>query len=121
MFIAMPANANAIKKTLRLNACNATICAVIVVPMFAPMMIVAACFKDIMPVFTNPITITVVMAELCTTAVAAAPKPTPTSFLSDVLLNSLFSPLPASFSILSESNLNPSRNTPQPARMVITE
>jgi len=46
------------KNTLSLKACNATICAVIVVPIFAPMMIAVACFSDIIPVFTKPITIT---------------------------------------------------------------
>ncbi len=42
---------------------RATICAVIVVPMFAPIMIGAACVSVISPAFTKPTTITVVAPD----------------------------------------------------------
>ena len=73
------------------------------------------------PALTKPTTMTVVTAELCTTAVVTAPIPTPTSFFSEVLLNKDFKLLPANFSMLSESSLKPRRKAPQPARIFITE
>ncbi len=58
------------------------ICAVIVVPIFAPRIIEIACGKVISPALTNPIAITVVALLLCKTAVVSAPASTPsTGFL----------------------------------------
>ena len=58
------------------------ICAVIVVPIFAPKIMEIACGKDISPALTNPIAMTVVALLLCNTAVVNAPAKTPsTGFL----------------------------------------
>ena len=46
------------------NMPRATSCPVIVVPMFAPKITVAACGRDMIPAFTNPIVITLVALEL---------------------------------------------------------
>ena len=58
------------------------ICAVIVVPIFAPKIIEIACGRLISPALTNPIAITVVALLLCSTAVVTAPASAPiTGFL----------------------------------------
>ena len=53
------------------------ICAVMVVPMFAPMTMGIACRRPMSLALTNPMTMTVVALELCSTAVANAPARTP--------------------------------------------
>ena len=73
------------------NIPNATICAVTVVPILAPYMIVAACESEIIPAFTKPIVITVVAPELWMAAVPTAPIPTPRSLLPEALEKSFFS------------------------------
>ncbi len=55
------------------------ICAVMVVPMFAPITMGMACGRRIRPALTKPMTITVVALELCSTAVAKAPASTPST------------------------------------------
>ena len=45
------------------KACREAMCAVIVVPIFAPIIIPVACFSVIIPAFTKPTTITVVAEE----------------------------------------------------------
>ena len=111
------------------NAESAAICAVIVVPMFAPMVMVVACVRVMTPALTRPTTITVVSEELWITAVTAVPMPTPTrledhSFVLARNFSLRVAPsgrvtlpearwkseriLPvASFSMLSESSLTP--------------
>ena len=61
---------------------NAISCAVIVVPILAPSIMLIACLRDISPALTNPMTITVVALLLWSTAVHSAPARTPsTGFL----------------------------------------
>ena len=55
------------------------ICAVMVVPMLAPMMMGMAWRRFMRPAATKPMVITVVADELCSTAVATAPASTATS------------------------------------------
>jgi hypothetical protein len=56
---------------------NARICAVIVLPMLAPMMTLTLCAIDIRPAEMNPTTITVVTDEELTSPVTIAPNPAP--------------------------------------------
>ncbi len=86
-----------------------------VVPMFAPKIMVAACISDIMPAFTKPITITVVAPELCIAAVATVPMPTPISLLFDVLANRDFNLFELSDSRFELIILHAIKNTPMPA------
>ena len=102
---------------IKSKVCNAAIWAVTVVPIFAPIIIVAAWPNVIIPALTRPITMTVVNPELWTKAVVAQPIPTPTSFLSDVFRNKALILELAIFSILSESILQPTKNTPKPANI----
>ena len=60
---------------------NAMICAVIVVPMFAPKMIPIDWVRFRSPAFTNPITITVLALDDWMTAVTSAPARTATNRL----------------------------------------
>ena len=53
------------------------ICAVMVVPIFAPMMMGMAWRSPMRPAATKPMVMTVVALELCSTAVASAPARTP--------------------------------------------
>ena len=126
-----------IANTAKSNAESAAICAVIVVPMFAPIVMVVACVRVMTPALTSPTTMTVVSEELCMTAVTAVPMPTPTrfedhSFVFARNFSLRVAPsgrvtlpearwkseriLPvASFSMLSESSLTPMRKAPRPA------
>ena len=72
------------------NIPNATICAVMVVPMLAPYMMVAAWASVMIPTLTKPITITVTAPELCIAAVPKVPMPTPNHLFFPVLANSSF-------------------------------
>ena len=112
--IITPINTSEIKMGSIGRDFSEAICAVIVVPIFAPMIIAVACFNDIMPAFTKPTTITVVTPELWITAVTPAPIPTLTKRLSDVLLKRDFKLLPNNFSKLSLMSLNPIKNAPIP-------
>ena len=58
---------------------------------------------------------TVVVAELCTSAVVTVPIPTPANRLFDVLSNHPRNLFAASFSMFSDNSLNPIRNAPSPA------
>ena len=82
------------------NIPRATICAVTVVPMFAPYIIVAACAREMMPALTKPMVITVVAPELWIAAVPRVPIPTPSSLLLDA-----FAKRCLSFSELAASRL----------------
>ena len=96
---------------------NAMICAVIVVPIFAPKIMEIACGNVIKPALTNPITITVVALLLCKTAVTNAPANTPMIgfFVSNPKIYRIRSP--AAFckpsliiSIPNKNNANPPNN-----------
>ena len=93
-----------------------TIHAVIVVPMFAPMMTPTAWVRFRIPAFTKPTTMTVVAPLLCRIAVIRAPSPTARSRLSVTILRNLFSLLPADFCMPSPIMLMPYRNIPRPPR-----
>ena len=81
---------NKLTKTLELSIPDKlSIHEVIVVPTFAPIMIPIACFKFIIPEFTNPTTITVVAEELCIIAVTPAPNKKPLNLL-DVSFSKIF-------------------------------
>ena len=84
-----------------------TIHAVIVVPMFAPMMTPTAWVRFKIPAFTKPTTMTVVAPLLCRIAVIRAPRPTARSLLSVTILRNLFSLLPADFCMPSPMMLMP--------------
>ena len=55
-----PTHANAVKNGVIGKLCKAVICAVMVVPIFAPIMMLVACLSVIIPALTKPTTITVV-------------------------------------------------------------
>ena len=95
--------------------------AVIVVPMFAPMITVVAWNSDISPALTKPTTMTVVAEELWMIAVTAVPMPTPARRLLLVLSNQPRRRLVASFSMLSDNTLNPNKKAPSPASNDTTE
>ena len=84
-----------------------TIHAVIVVPIFAPMMTPTAWVRFKIPAFTKPTTMTVVAPLLCRIAVIRAPRPTARSLLSVTILRNLFSLLPADFCMPSPMMLIP--------------
>ena len=73
------------------NIPRATICAVMVVPILAPYIMVAACESEIIPALTKPIVMTVVAPELCIAAVPNVPMPTPSNLLFEALANSFLS------------------------------
>ena len=90
-------------------------------PIFAPNITVAACASDIMPALTKPITITEVALELCITAVAAAPTPTPSNLLLEAFENSILSLLLPNASKLELIIEQAIRKTPTPAIKVSTD
>ena len=92
----------------------------IVVPMLAPNMTVAACAKVMMPALTKPITMTVVALELCIAAVVTAPTPTP-SLLFEVFANSLFRRLLPSDSRFELIIVQAMRKMPTPAARESTD
>ena len=108
-------------ETVLSNIPIAASCPVIVVPILAPKITVAACVKVIIPAFTKPMTMTVVALELCITAVAAVPTPTPSSLLFEAFLNSDFSLLLPSASKLELIIVQAIKNTPTPATRERTE
>ncbi len=63
---------------MMLDTSNAMICAVMVVPMFAPKMMPIDCTRFRSPALTKPITMTVVALEDWMTAVTNAPATTAT-------------------------------------------
>ena len=101
---AVPANMNNGAISSNLNATN---CAVIVVPILAPIITPAACARLISPAFTKPTTITVVALLLWITAVTMAPIPTPNKRLLVTFSRIRFSPSPAAFSNPSPINFIP--------------
>ena len=133
-----PMPVSPIAKVAMSKAESAAICAVMVVPMLAPIVMVAACVRVMTPALTRPTTMTVVSEELCMTAVTAVPMPTPTrledhSFVFARNFSLRVAPsgrtvlpearwkseriLPvASFSMLSDRSLTPMRKAPRPAR-----
>ena len=78
---------------LRLN-----IQAVTVVPTFAPMMTLIACFRVMSPELTKPTTMTVVADELCMIAVMPSPVKKPVIFVLVIFDSRLLSFPPALFS-----------------------
>ena len=76
---------------------KAIICAVIVVPMFAPIITPTACDRFIIPAFTRPTTITVVAPLLLIIAVIIAPIITPRILFVVSISRSLFILFPADF------------------------
>ena len=73
---------------------KAIICAVIVVPIFAPKIIEIACGRLISPELTKPMAMTVVALLLCNTAVTSAPAITPMIrfFVRSARIDFIFSP-----------------------------
>ncbi len=103
------------------NIPSATSCPVIVVPIFAPKMTVAACVSVIIPALTKPITMTEVALELCITAVVAAPTPTPNNLLFDAFVKSDFNFLLPRASRLELIIVQAIKNMPTPAINESTE
>ena len=88
--------------------------AVIVVPMFAPIMTPTACVSVKIPAFTNPTTITVVAPELWIIAVINAPRPMAIKRLFvSIPRNCCIFP-PAVFCIPSDIICIPYKNIPRP-------
>ena len=75
-----------------------SICAVIVVPMFAPIIIPTAPRSFKMPAFTRPITMTVVAVDDCTAAVTTAPKKILVKIFPDIFASTFSSKPPDAFS-----------------------
>ena len=75
-----------------------SICAVIVVPMFAPIIMPTAPRSFKMPAFTRPITMTVVAVDDCTAAVTTAPKNIDVKILPDIFASTFSSSPPDAFS-----------------------
>jgi len=98
---------------------NATICAVMVVPILAPIITPIACSRFIRPAVTKPTTITVVTDDDCTTAVTPAPVSTPLKRLPVSFSKIIFILSPAT--AFSESVINsiPYRNSAKPPNKVI--
>ena len=64
MVMKKPMPVSMMKNSVTGKNCSATICAVIVVPMFAPIIMPVAWNSVMMPAFTKPTTMTVVADEL---------------------------------------------------------
>ena len=94
---------------LRLN-----IQAVTVVPTFAPMMTLIACFRVMSPELTKPTTMTVVADELCMIAVMPSPVKKPVIFVLVIFDSRLLSFPPALFSRACPITLMPNRNRQSP-------
>ena len=94
------ANSPAIESTPPSAAESAIMNAETVVPIFAPIITDAACVSVISPTLTKPTIITVVADELFTSAVTAAPVPTPAKRFAVALPISLLMDFPAAFSML---------------------
>ena len=100
------------------NIPSATICPVIVVPIFAPNAITEPCVRSIRFALIKPMTMTVTAPELCMTAAVNVPKPTPSNLLFDVLEKSDFNLLPLIASMFRLNSRTASKNTPIPASNV---
>jgi len=99
---------------------NDTIWAVIVVPIFAPIITPTACGSPIRPALTKPTTITVVALELCITAVTTAPRITPIKMFLVKSSIIFFILDPATFSNDSPIRFIPYKNRPRPPKRLIT-
>ena len=103
--------------SISLEICvSETIQAVIVVPIFAPMMMPTACERFIMPAFTKPTTMTVVAEDDCTSAVIAAPSTTAIKRFFVTMSRKPEIRLPAAFCMPSLMTDIPYRNIPNPPR-----
>ncbi len=92
---------------------------VIVVPMLAPMITPMACDNCIAPLFTNPMTITVVIELDCTTQVTTTPTVVAKKRLlvtAPIILRRLE---PATACMPSDICFMPSRKMPNPPTMVV--
>ena len=98
----------------RLVILNATIWAVTVVPIFAPIPTKTACVMVIRLALTNPMSMTVVALELWMTAVTPAPRPTAAKRLDVRVSRPLLSLSPAAASRLSDISFMPYKNNPNP-------
>ena len=92
------------------------ICAVMVVPMLAPMMMPTACLRVIMPALTKPTTITVVPVELWMMAVTSAPAATDLKILPVMASRAFCSFSPAIFSRAELMVDIPKKNIPRPPK-----
>ena len=113
-----PTHAIAAKNAVTGRDWSATICAVTVVPMLAPMMIAVACLRVMTPALTKPTTMTVVADELWMIAVTPVPTAIPAKRLELILLKTFFSLLPAMDSRFSLMILSAIKNTPKPPSKV---
>ncbi len=93
---------------------NAMICAVMVVPMLAPIPTLIACISDMSPALTNPTSITVVADELWMTAVTPAPTPTAANLFFVSFSSPSRSLSPAMASRPSDISFMPYRKSPRP-------
>ena len=117
----IPTAASGSRNAANSNALRAAICAVIVVPMFAPMITAVAMVSDITPALTKPTVITVVADDDCMMVVVTRPIPSPANLLvPEVFPNHPLSLSLASFSIDSERTLKPYSSTPSPPSRPIT-
>ena len=92
-----PIKVRKLKYNDKFKLCKDAKIPVIVVPIFAPIIIAVAWCKFIVSALTNPMTITVVAAELCIIIVTTAPIPTPAKRLSVILAKRRRIPAPATF------------------------
>ena len=93
---------------------NAVIWAVMVVPMFAPMMTPIACARFISPELTKPITIISVADELCTSIVTTIPIRTARTRLVVTFSRMVCSESPAAFLRPVDITVMPYKNRPTP-------
>ena len=91
--------------------------AVTVVPTFAPIITLMACFSVIRPELTKPTTMTVVADELWITAVMPSPVRKPAIFRPVILPSRVRSLLPARFSSACPMMFMPNRNRQSPPIM----
>ena len=96
-----------------------SICVVMVVPIFAPMIIPTAPFSFKRPAFTSPTTITVVADDDCTAAVTNAPKSIPENTFPVIFARTFSISPPEAFSSPELNMVIPYKNRPSPPAIPI--
>ena len=114
----MPPSPSPTRPSICGSGANATIHTVAVVPTFAPMITLIACWSDISPDETNPTSMTVMMEDDCTRMVETMPVPTPAARCVVAKAMNLRSSRPATACKPSERCFMPRRNTPRPPSTV---
>ena len=120
LFESVMTNPIVIAGSARPERLNEMICAVTVVPMFAPKMMPIACVRFSSPALMNPITMTVVALDDWITAVTSVPASTATMPLRAKNCSTFFMFSPAIFWMPSPMSSMPKMKSASPPSTAIT-